>query len=95
MNYIILQRGSANIQKIFYKVGSTKRRTRSVGMETVGPTPDPTDKATCDHLQHSTANLAVLYSLHSLSTILCIVRKSFAGAVSQCNEEAYFEKQYC
>ena len=51
-------------------------------METVGPTPDPTDKATCDHLQHSTANLAVLYSVHTLSTILCIVRKSLAGEVS-------------
>ena len=32
-------------------------------METVGATPDPTDKATCDHLQHSTANLALLYSV--------------------------------
>ena len=64
-------------------------------METVGPTPDPTDKATCDHLQHSTANLAVLYSVHTLSTILCIVKKSLAGTVLQCNnEEAYLEKQY-
>ena len=51
-------------------------------METVGPTPDPTDKATCDHLQHSTANVAVLYSV---STIFCIVRKSVAGAVSCIN----------
>ena len=63
-------------------------------METVGATPDPTDKATCDHLQHGTANLAVLFSVHTLFTILCIVRKSLAGTVSQCNEEAYLEKQY-
>ena len=66
---------------IFYKVDGTKRRTRSVGMETVGATPDPTDKATCDHLQHSTANLALLYSVSTLFTILCIVRKSLAWAV--------------
>ena len=47
-------------------------------METVGATPDPTDKATCDHLQHSTADLALFYSVRTLFTILCIVRKSLA-----------------